>query len=63
MYLCPEEDSEAELHRNGLILKKSYAIQQLQKIKLQFMGKSMDLNHHVQIVRSKIMGKRLAPRA
>lgn len=58
MSLCPEQDSEVELHRIGLVFQKSCTIQQLQKIKVRFMRKSVDLNHHVPIGRSRLMDKR-----
>ena len=58
MNLHPEEDSEAGMHRVGLVLRKSYTIEQLQKIEVRFMRKSIDLNHQVQIGKSKIMDKR-----
>ena len=58
MHLCTEQDSKAELYRVGLILRKSYTVQQLKKLKVRLMKKSIDLNNHVQIGQSRIMDKR-----
>lgn len=56
--LCPEEDSEPQLHSVGLILRKSYTVEQLQKIEVRFMRNSIDLNHQLKIGRGRILEKR-----
>lgn len=58
MYLFPGDDYEAGLHMVGLILRKSYIIEQLKKIKVRFVRKSKDLYHQVQAGKSRIMDRR-----
>ena len=42
MCLCVQGDSEGELNRIGLTLRKSFPEEQLQKIEVRFTRKSID---------------------